>query len=144
MGERLVDIFSRHLGGDSEMGRDLAVGQFMGESQDYRSAAFRTELPQYRLQLSDPLSRVELPLQCGRRLGFEVLARASVFKVPYASLSAVKRPVLLHEVVGNRVEVDSGIADARWVAHPQHAYVHLLCQVGGTRFAADAAPEERL
>jgi len=62
MGERLVDIFSRHLGGNSEMGRDLSVGQFMGESQDYRSATFRTELSQYRLQLSDPLSRVELPL----------------------------------------------------------------------------------
>jgi hypothetical protein len=56
MGERLVHIFSRHLGGNPEMGRNFAVRELMGKPQDYRSAAFGPELSKDHLQLSDPLS----------------------------------------------------------------------------------------
>ena len=81
MGERLIHVFSRHLRGDPEVDADFAVRELMREPQDYRSAAFRTQLSQYHLEPSDPLLGVELPLQRGHRLGFELLTGASLVNI---------------------------------------------------------------
>jgi len=62
MCEPLVHVFSRHLTRDPEVDRDFPVREFMDEPQHYRSAAFRSELPQYHLELTDALSCVELRL----------------------------------------------------------------------------------
>ena len=61
-----------------------------------------------------------------------------------AGLPVLEHRVLLHEIVGDRVEVVHGIANRLLVADPQHPYVHLLRQVRCIGLAADAPPEERL
>jgi hypothetical protein len=59
-------------------------------------------------------------------------------------LSMFERRMLLHEIVGYRVEVVDGITDRRLVGDSQHPYVHLLRQVRRIGFAPDAPLEERL
>src|ERR1035438_9375298 len=55
-----------------------------------------------------------------------------------------ERRMLLHEIVGYRVEVVDGITDRRLIADSQHPYVHLLRQVRCIGFAADSLSKKRL
>ena len=52
--------------------------------------------------------------------------------------------MLLHQIIGNRIEVEHGIADCLLIADPQHPQVHLLGHVRGVGLAADTPPEEGL
>jgi hypothetical protein len=89
-----------------------------------------------------PPPRIKLPVEHRQRL--ELLLRWSLLDVDAHRLPVFERRVLLHEIVGDRVEVVDWIANPLLVADPQHPYVHLLRQVRCIDFAADAPPEEAL
>ena len=114
----------------------------MREAQDHRGTAFRPELLQHDPEPRDPPPRIELPVELGQCL--ELLVRRSLVDVDAARLPTVEHRVLLHEIVGDRVEVVDRIADRLLVADAQHPYVHLLRQIRGIGLAPDAPPEERL
>src|SRR5437588_9081460 len=142
MTQRLRHVLLRHLRGHPEVDRNLPVGEFVREAQDHCGAAFRTELLQHDPEPRDPLRRIEVSVERGQRL--EVLVRRSLVDVNATRLPTVEHRVLLHEIVGDRVEVVDRIADRFLVADAQHPYVHLLRQIRGIGLAADAPPEERL
>src|SRR6266446_5258938 len=125
--QRLRHVLLRHLRGHPEVDRDLPVGEFMREAQDYRGAAFRTELLQHDAEPRDPFRRIKVPVERGQRL--ELLVRRSLVDVNAARLPTIEHRMLLHEIIGHRVEVVDGIADRLLVADPQHPYEHLLRQV---------------
>ena len=142
MTERLRHVLLRHLRGHPEVDGDLPVGEFVREAQDHRGAAFRTELLQHDPEPGDPLPRIEVPIERGQRL--ELLVRWSLVDVDAARLPTVEHRVLLHEIVGDRVEIVDRIADRLLVADAQHPYVHLLRQIRGIGLAPDAPLEKRL
>ena len=96
----------------------------MREAQLHRGAAFRTKLLQHDPEPRDPLCRIELPVECGQRL--ELRVRRSLVDVDAARLATVEHRVLLHQIVGHRVEIVDRIANRPLIADPQHPYVHLL------------------
>lgn len=114
----------------------------MRETQDHSGSALRTQLLQHDSEPRDPLSRIEFPVERGQRL--ELLLRRSLVDVNAARLPTLEHRMLLHEIVGDRVEVVHWIANRLLVADAQHPYVHLLRQVRCIGLAADAPPEERL
>jgi hypothetical protein len=56
----------------------------------------------------------------------------------------VEHRMLLHQIVGHRVEVADGIADRRLIADPQRPYIHLLRQIRCIGLSTDAPQEKRL
>ena len=114
----------------------------MREAKDHRGAAFWTKLLQHNPKPRDPLRHVEVCVERGQRL--ELLLRRSLVDVDAAGLAVFKHRVLLHEIVGDRVEVVDRISNRLLVPDPQHPYIHLLCQVRYIGLAPDAPPEKRL
>ena len=114
----------------------------MREAQFYRGATFRTQLLQHDPEPGDPPARIEVPVELWQ--GFEPLMRGSLVDVDAARLTTVEHRMLLHEIVGHRIEVVDGIADRLLVADPQHPHVHLLRQIRRIGLAPDAPQEERL
>src|SRR4029077_4137738 len=140
--QSLRHVLLGHLWGHPEVDCDLPVGQFMREAQDHSGTAFRTKLLQHDVEPRDPLLRIELAVERGQRL--ELLLRRSLVDVNAARLATLEHRMLLHEIVGDRVEVVGGIANRLLVADAQHPYIYLLRQVRCIGLAADAPPEERL
>src|SRR4029077_12540982 len=138
----LRHVLLGHLRGNPEVDRDLPVGQFVREAQDHSGTAFRTQLLQHDSEPRDPLPRIQFAVERGQRL--ELLLRRSLVDINAAGLPTLEHRMLLHEIVGDRVEVVDGIANRLLVADAQHPYVYLLCQVRCIGLAADSPPEERL
>jgi len=114
----------------------------MRETQCHRRLAFRTQLLQYDPEPRDAPRRIEVAVKRGQR--FELLVRGDLVDVDAACPPPVEHCVLLHQVIGDRIDVEDRVADRLRVADPQHSQVHLLYQVLGVGSAADAPAEERL
>jgi hypothetical protein len=142
MTQRLRDVLLRHLRGHAEVDANLPVRQIMGEAQNYRSAAFGTELLQHYPEPRGPLCSIQIRVEC--RQGLELLLRRGLIDVDVARLPMFEYRVLLHEIVRDRVEVEDRIADPFMVGDSQHPHVYLLRQVRGVGLAPDTPPEERL
>src|SRR3984957_10189495 len=109
MTQPLRHVLFRHLRGHPKVRRDRPVGEFMREAQLHRGAAFRSQLLQHDPEPRDTLCRIEVPVECGQRLEF--LVRRSRADVDAARLPPIEHRVLLHQIVGHRVEIVDGIAD---------------------------------
>jgi len=114
----------------------------MREAQLHGGAAFRAKLLQHDPEPREPLRRIEIAIKCRQRL--ELLVCRRLVDVYAARLPLIEHRMLLHQIVGHRVEIVDRIADRRLIADPQHPHVHLLRQIRRIGLAADAPQEKRL
>ena len=114
----------------------------MREAQRHRRLTFRTQLLQHDPEPRDATRGIEVAVERGQR--FELLVRGNLVDVHAACPPPVEHCVLLHQVIGDRIDIKDGVADRFRVADPQHSQVHLLYQVLGIGSAADTPAEERL
>jgi hypothetical protein len=124
------------------MDPDLPVRELVRETQNYRSAAFRTELLQHYPEPRDSLCRVEVRIEC--RQGLEQPLLRGIVYVDAACLPMFEHRVLLNEIIRDCVEVKDGIANCPLVLDSQHSHVDLLREVWCVVLAPDAPPEECL
>ena len=138
----LLYVLLRHLPRHSEAFANFCIGEPVRKPQPHRGLHIGPKLHQHCPQPRGTRCRIQVTIEGRQRP--QRLVCFNLADIDAARAPVLERGVLLHQIVGDRIEVQNRIAQSTLVAYPQHAHVYLLRQIRRIRTGAYAPPEEGL